>query len=115
MGEKKNVYECIVSELKRLIDVGAIRKGEKLPSVREFAIERKVNPNTVAKAYTALENEGVIQIIPKKGAYVLGQESGRVSKAEEVKRTLRLWKASGLSEQEIMRELKEVFNGEIVK
>jgi GntR family transcriptional regulator len=115
LGEKKNVYEYIVSELKRLIDVGAIRKGEKLPSVREFAIERKVNPNTVAKAYTALENEGVIQIIPKKGAYVVGQESERVSKAEEVKRTLRLWKASGLSEQEIMRELKEVFNGEIVK
>jgi hypothetical protein len=46
---------------------------------------------------------------------VLGQESERASKTEEMKRTLQLWKASGLSEQEIMREVKEVFNGEIVQ
>ena len=53
---KANVYENLVAELKRLIELGALQYGEKLPSVRTYAVERRVNPNTVAKAYAALEN-----------------------------------------------------------
>lgn len=68
---KKNVYEHIIAEIKRMIQSGGYARGEKLPSVRAYAIERKVNPNTVAKAYAELEKQGFIRIQPKQGAYVL--------------------------------------------
>ena len=67
---KRNVYENIANELRNLIAVGAFKDGDKLPSVREYAVERRVNPNTVAKAYAHLESEGFIRALPKKGAFV---------------------------------------------
>ena len=39
---------------------GVYQPGDKLPAVREIAARRKVNPNTVSKAYTGLEREGVV-------------------------------------------------------
>ena len=52
---KANVYETLVAELKRLMELGVLKYGEKLPSVRTYAVDRRVNPNTVAKEYAALE------------------------------------------------------------
>lgn len=67
---KENVYEQIVNEYKRFITLNIIRYEEKLPSCRGLAVELGVNPNTVARAYSVLENEGYIKVIPKKGVYV---------------------------------------------
>ena len=64
---KLNVYQSIVAEYKKLMELGAIVYGEKLPSCRALALERGINPNTVEKAYSALEKEGYIRILPKKG------------------------------------------------
>ena len=67
---KRNVYETIVLDIKRLVETGVYAKGDKLPSVRAYAVERKVNPNTVAKAYAELEKQGYIRVQYKQGAYV---------------------------------------------
>jgi DNA-binding transcriptional regulator YhcF (GntR family) len=106
--EKKNVYENIVAELKTLIENGVLRYGEKLPSVRAYALEKKVNPNTVAKAYSVLEQEGYIRVELKKGAYVsYGEE--KAAPTSEVKQKLLAWKAAGISIAEIEIALKEVY------
>ncbi len=68
---KNNVYEQIVNEYKRFIELGIIRKDEKLPSCRELAKELGINPNTVVKAYGVLENDGYIMSLPKKGSFVI--------------------------------------------
>jgi GntR family transcriptional regulator len=49
---------------------GALRTGDSLPSIRPLAEELRVNRNTVAKAYTELENQGVIETIPGKGCFL---------------------------------------------
>lgn len=64
---KLNVYQALVAEFEQLIRVGAIGYGEKLPSCRALATERGINPNTVERAYSELEAEGYIRILPKKG------------------------------------------------
>ena len=46
------------------------KKGDKLPSVRKFALEKNINPNTAVKVYKTLENEGVIHSIPSKGNFI---------------------------------------------
>ena len=70
LKNKGNVYEQIVNEYKRFIQLEIIRNDEKLPSCRFLATELGVNPNTVAKAYSVLEEEGYIKVLPKKGVYV---------------------------------------------
>ncbi len=108
--EKKNVYEHIIEELKTLIESGVLKYGDKLPSVRAYAVERKVNPNTVAKAYSVLEEEGYIRIELKKGAYVCYDGGKKETKAlGGVRSQLAAWKAAGITLQELQKALAEVY------
>lgn len=66
----KLIYEQIYEEYRRLIEVGALKKGESLPSVREVALGLDVNPNTVQRAYARLQDDGYIESISKKGNIV---------------------------------------------
>lgn len=111
--EKKNVYENIVEELKTLIENGVLKRGEKLPSVRAYAVDKKVNPNTVAKAYSVLEQEGYIRVELKKGAYVCYGE-GKLPRAQlsPVKQKITEWKASGIPLEEIEKAIEEVYGKE---
>ena len=64
------IYYQIVEQIKRNIAMDIIKKGEKLPSVRELALHLKINPNTVAKAYKILIDENICESKPKKGIFV---------------------------------------------
>ena len=107
--EKKNVYEYIVEELKTLIENGVLKFGDKLPSVRAYAVDKKVNPNTVAKAYSVLEQEGYIRVELKKGAFVCYGERIEREQPNEVKQKIIEWKAAGVSFEEIQKALLEVY------
>ena len=71
LNGKENVYQQIIKEYKRFIELNIIKKDEKLPSCRTLAIELGINPNTVAKAYNVLEKDGYIKVLPRKGVYVV--------------------------------------------
>ena len=64
------VYLQLVDQVKLAAASGAIRPGEALPSIRPLAEELRVNRNTIAKAYTELENQGVIETVAGKGCFV---------------------------------------------
>lgn len=64
------IYIQLVEQLKIFIVTGAYKSGEKIPSVRELALETKVNPNTMQKALLELENCGVIYTQRTSGKYV---------------------------------------------
>ena len=49
---------------------GALQPGEALPSIRPLAEELRLNRNTVAKAYSELESQGVIEALPGKGSFL---------------------------------------------
>ncbi|MCD7729412.1 MAG: GntR family transcriptional regulator [Clostridia bacterium] len=66
---RKSVCTNIADRMRRDIELGIVADGEKLPSCRELALKLGVNPNTVQKAYSILEKEGFIEVIPQKGAY----------------------------------------------
>jgi GntR family transcriptional regulator len=70
LNDKVDLYLRIKSHIEHLILAGAFLEGEALPSVRKIALDMGVNPNTVMKSYQALEIDGFIEIVPKKGAYV---------------------------------------------
>src|SRR5579862_5721488 len=64
------LYEHLADELGRAIDRGALRAGDRLPSVRRLAEERSVSVSTVVEAYMRLENAGLIEVRPKSGHFV---------------------------------------------
>ncbi len=57
------VYDQIVRQVKFAVADGALRSGEMVPSVRELARELAINPNTVARAYRQLQDDGVLETI----------------------------------------------------
>lgn len=108
MGGRPNVYESIVCGIKRDIELGILREGDRLPSCREMALKLGVNPNTVQRAYSALEGEGLIYTLPKKGVYVADKK--REDSAEEhARRALEALKAEGLLKEHLLKLLNELF------
>src|SRR5579862_3949983 len=64
------LYESLADELGRAIDRGALRAGDRLPSVRRLAEERSCSVSTVIEAYVRLENAGLVEVRPKSGHFV---------------------------------------------
>jgi len=54
------IFAQITNQIKYSVAMGAYRPGDKLPSVRDLALQLRVNPNTVVKAYRELERENVV-------------------------------------------------------
>lgn len=73
------IYEQLVERITALIAGGTLAENEKLPAVREVAKSLGINPNTVQKAYSILEQRGLTYSIPAKGSYV-----GKSEKTEEI-------------------------------
>jgi GntR family transcriptional regulator len=69
-GNGLAVYDQIVRQMKFAVADGAVRSGELVPSVRELARELAINPNTVARAYRQLQDEGVLETVRGTGLAV---------------------------------------------
>lgn len=73
------IYIQLLEYIKIYIISGTFKCGEKLPSVREFAINFKVNPNTMQKALSELESMGLIYTERTNGKFVT-KDKGAVEK-----------------------------------
>ena len=105
------IYEQIKNGLKRLMVSGAMKKGDKLPSVRALATELAINPNTIQKAYTELENEGYIYSVPGRGSFASGEVKADEHRREELKQRIRALAADlrfmGVGKEELASLLEE--------
>jgi len=66
----KPIYLQLVDQVKAAAASGALQSGEALPSIRPLAEELRVNRNTVAKAYSELENLGIVETQPGRGCFL---------------------------------------------
>lgn len=67
---ERPIYIQLVEQLEHYIVSGRIEPGEKLPSVRDLANEAKVNPNTMQRALTELEDRGLVFSFRTSGRFV---------------------------------------------
>jgi GntR family transcriptional regulator len=81
----KPIYLQLVDQVKAAAASGTLHPGEALPSIRPLAEELRVNRNTVAKAYSELENLGIVETQPGRGCF-LKANNGSVRK--DVRRKL---------------------------
>ena len=80
------IYAQVVSQVRALVASRALRAGDQLPSIRDLAASLRINRNTAAKAYEALESDGVIEMRQGHGCYVTGRGVTPWSKEERLRR-----------------------------
>ena len=64
------VYAQIMDRIRALVLAGPLKPGSALPSVRQLAADLEINPNTVAKAYSLLEREGLVSTVRRRGTLI---------------------------------------------
>ena len=69
-GSETPIYLQLVEQISGVIAKGELRTGDKLPAVRAMAAELVINPNTVARAYTMLEQSGLVTTKTGSGTFV---------------------------------------------
>ncbi len=75
------LYQQIVEQVRGLIALGALKTGDRLPTVRELAVQVRVNRNTAARAIQQLEHEGVVRTRVGQGTFV-ADGAGQADRAE---------------------------------
>ncbi|MVX66282.1 GntR family transcriptional regulator [Clostridium chromiireducens] len=110
------IYEQIEFGIKELILKGALKGGEKLPSVRELSSILTINPNTISKAYGELEREGVIETLRGKGTFITNNYKGKVDEKKmeyisgELKKLILEASYGGISKEEFMKMTLQIFS-----
>ena len=69
------IYLQIIDELKTAVLSGRYRDGDRVLPVRELAVQLRVNPNTVAKAYRLMQDEGLLVSRPGGGTFIAVPEA----------------------------------------
>lgn len=106
------LYQQLVEQLSEAILSGQVEAGEALPSVRELALEQRINPNTVARAYRELEQGGLLTTHPGKGVFVrtglaVELRDGDLAEIHRLlDQLLRAATRQGLSLEQVVRELQ---------
>ena len=71
--DARPIYEQVKDGLRHLVVTGALQAGDRLPSVRALASSLAINPNTIQRAYEALEREGYLYTVAGKGSFAAPQ------------------------------------------
>jgi GntR family transcriptional regulator len=106
-------YRQIIDQVQFAVADGRLGCGDRLPTVRQLAVELKVNPNTVARAYQELEIRGVVDTHMGTGTFIGDgrvevSESDRKRKLDQIcTELLSQASAYGLTLRDVMRALQE--------
>jgi len=109
-------YRQIVQIVERNVSAGKLRPGDRLPTIRALAIALKINPNTIAKAYTELEIRGLVKTQVGSGTYVGDSQPEPGSDSERTRKRieelcldlLRQAQALGVDREEIISVLRDL-------
>src|SRR5258707_3900480 len=98
-------YLQLVHQVRQSLLLGYLRPGDRLPTVKDAAVDLAINPNTVVKAYRQLEHEGLAGGRPGQGTFITGttaESSPPAAASQALRRSLRRWLAeaaeAGLSQ-----------------
>ena len=78
------IYEQVADGIEELALRGALPADTQLPSVRQFAMELSINPNTIQRAYVELERQGYIYTVKGKGSFVADNTVMKENRKKEV-------------------------------
>jgi GntR family transcriptional regulator len=107
------IYVQLVQQIRHALEVGILQPGESLPTVRQLAAELTIAPNTIVKAYSELENLGLIESRPGVGTTVSADLNGRLPAQqredvlERLRSVIRDASQMSISESELRSSVEE--------
>ena len=114
-GGKGAIYQQLKNEVIRLCSIGILTADDQLPSVRALARELGINPNTVAKAYSQLEADGITYSVAGRGSFIRGDvfqmEDVRKKMLGDFTEAVRKAKSLGFQKSELAAELDLIYDG----
>lgn len=108
-------YEQIAERLKTLILKGVLKPHTQLPSVRSLAVNLSINPNTIQKAYTMLEQQGYIYSAQGRWNFVAESteliDEQKNSVLEQIERLFKYGKELGIEREAYTGMLEKIYRG----
>jgi GntR family transcriptional regulator len=84
------LYAQLERAIRTAVATGRLRKGDKLPTVRQLAVDLRINANTVAKVYGELERSGVLASQRGVGTFVQQRKDGSASPPDRERQLMEL-------------------------
>ncbi|MEO6606054.1 MAG: GntR family transcriptional regulator [Aeromicrobium sp.] len=100
-------YEQVRRQIAAGAATGALKPGHKLPTVRQLAADLDLAANTVAKAYRALEADGVIETHGRGGTLIATRKIGDAEADQAAETYVRIARRQGLSLDETRRLVEQ--------
>lgn len=111
------IYEQIKNEILMCIRLGVYKPDEQLPSIRSVSQSTGINVNTVKRAFTDLEDEGVIYTLVGRGSFVSSDAAENTSIAdkalEEIETDIRSLKSKGVTRDSLIRLIDSIYSEEM--
>jgi len=106
------IYRQIIDEFKKKIIRGELKKGDRIPSQREYAEMVRVNPNTVQRAYREMEVMQMVETVRGQGTFVVVDQAGLASIKEDMAKSILTYVVTemnslGYSDQDLAKALEQ--------
>jgi GntR family transcriptional regulator len=109
-------YRQLVDQVRQAVEMGRLRGGDQLPSVRDVVTQVTINPNTVHRAYRELEHLGLAEGRLGLGTFITQNPDVHTTEdgSAELSRQLQLWaqraRAAGLNDDDMLELLRRILN-----
>ncbi len=120
LRSREPIYEQLIKNIKELIFSGVLKTDEKLPSVREIARQLTINPNTIQKAFKALETEGYIYSARGRGHFVMSMKENKSAEQSlvilnQIKELIKEANYIGISKEDILTIMGSVYTDSVTE
>lgn len=117
LDNDRPIYLQLMEKIQLDIVAGVYKPGDKLPSVRDLALEAAVNPNTMQKALSELERNGLVHSQRTSGRFITEDEKmlkhlKESLASEHIREFIEKMKQFGFQEEETLRLIQDAIKGE---
>lgn len=109
------IYEQIEEQIAGLVSSGVLKANEQLPSLRQLSAELSININTIKRALSDLEAQGITYSVAGKGIFISGNTQKNAildSVLVDVKKAIAKAKAMGAHKKDLQEILDIIFKGD---
>lgn len=109
------IYEQIKEQITALVGQGALKADDQLPSLRQLSSDLSVNINTIKRAFSDLESQGIIYSVAGKGSFIaVGTQKDVIAQSalEDAKLAISKAKSMGAKKSDILKLVNNIYEGD---
>lgn len=108
------IFEQIKTQITGMVITGVLKPHDQIPSIRSLSQELKLNVNTVKRAFSELEQAGVIYTLTGRGSFIaetaISNEQLKAKALEGIKTAIKIGYANGLDRETVISTVNGIYN-----